>query len=92
MHCSLCPFLTTRLMGLGYIFHEAECISNRLLAVVLVVVTLLGYTIVGAGNTNRPGPGACIYTNTAGRISGFVRSAPLSFFVPKAGREHPQTL
>ena len=92
MHCDLWPLLTPRLMGLGYTLHEAEDISARLLAGVLFVVTLLGYTIVGEGSPTRPDREACIHTNTAGRRSGFVGSAPLSFFVPKAGREHPRTL
>jgi len=92
MHCDLWPILTPRLMGLGYTLHEAEYISTRLLAGVLFVVTLLGYTIVGDGSPTRPGPKACINTNSAGKLSKFVGSAPLSFFVPKAGREHPRTL
>ena len=92
MHSDLRPFLTPRIMGLGYTLHEAEYISTRLLAVVLVVVTLLGYTIAGEGKTNRPGLDACIYTDSSGRLSGFVGSMPPSFFVPKAGREHPRTL
>ena len=89
MHCDLWPLLTPRLMGLGYTLHEAEYISARLLAGVLFVVTLLGYTIVEEGS---PDPGACIHTNTAGRLSGFLGTAASISFVIEAGREHPRTL
>jgi len=92
MHCDLWPILTPRLMGLGYTLHEAEYISTRLLASVLFVVTLLGYTIVGGGNPTRPGPKACIPTNNTGRRSGFLRTAASVSFVIEAGREHPRTL
>jgi len=92
MHCDLWPFLTPRLMGLGYTLHEAEYISNRLLAVVLFVVTLLGYTIVGDGSPTRQDPKACIHTDTPGRCSGFLgAAASISSFI-EAGREHPRTL
>jgi len=92
MHCDLWPFLTPRLMGLGYTLHEAEYISNRLLAVVLVVVTLLGYTIAGDGSPTRQDQKACIHSNITGRRSGFVGSAASISFVIEAGREHPRTL
>jgi len=92
MHCDLWPILTPRLMGLGYTLHEAESISARLLAGVLFVVTLLGYTIVGDGSPTRQNPEACIHTNTAGRLSGFLRTAASISFVIEAGREHPRTL
>jgi len=92
MHSDLWPFLTPRLMGLGYTLREAVYISTRLLAVVLVVVTLLGYTIEREENTNRPGLDACIYTDSSGRLSGFVGSAASISFVIEAGREHPRTL
>jgi len=92
MHCDLWPILTPRLMGLGYTLREAEYISTRLLAGVLFVVTLLGYTIVGDGSPTRQDQKACIHTNSAGRLSGFVGSAASISFVIEAGREHPRTL
>jgi hypothetical protein len=92
MHCDLWPFLTPRLMGLGYTLHEAEYISNRLLAVVLFVVTLLGYTIVGEESPTRQDQKAYIHTNITGRRSGFLRTASSISFVLEAGREHPRTL
>jgi len=79
-------------MGLGYTLHEAEYISNRLLAVVLVVVTLLGYTIVGEESPTRQDQKACIHANTTGRRSGFLGTAASISFVLEAGREHPRTL
>jgi len=79
-------------MGLGYTLHEAEYLSNRLLAVVLFVVTLLGYTIVGEGSPTRHDPGACIHTNTNGRRSEFLGTAASIYSVIEAGREHPRTL
>ena len=92
MHRNLWPFLTPRLMGLGYTLHEAEYISARLLAGVLLVATLLGYTIAGEGKTDRPDPGVCIHTNIPVRRSGFLRAAgPISFGI-ETGREHPRTL
>jgi len=92
MHRNLWPFLTPRLMGLGYTLHEAEYISARLLAGVLLVATLLGYTITGEGETKRPDPGVCIHTNTPVRRSGFSGAAASISFVIEAGREHPLTL
>ena len=92
MHCDLWPLLTSRIMGFGYTLHEAEYISARLLAGVLFVVTLLGYTIVGGGSPTRQDPKACIHTNSAGRRSGFVGTAASISFVIEAGREHPRTL
>jgi len=92
MHCALWPILTPRLMGLGYTLHEAEYISTRLLAGVLFVVTLLGYTIIGEESPTRSGPKACFHTNTNGRLSGFLRTAASISSVIEAGREHPRTL
>jgi hypothetical protein len=79
-------------MGLGYTLHEAECISARLLAGVLFVVTLLGYTMVGDGSPTLQDREACIHTNTAGRRFGFLGAAASISFVIEAGREHPRTL
>jgi len=92
MHSDLWTFLTPRLMGLGYTLHEAEYISTRLLSAVLVVVTLLGYTIVGDGSPTRQDQKACIHPNTTGRRSGFSGAAASISFVIEAGREHPLTL
>jgi len=79
-------------MGLGYTLPEAEYISARLLAGVLFVVTLLGYTIAGEGSPKRPDNNACIDTNTGGRLFGFLhRAAPISV-TSLTGREHPRTL
>ena len=92
MHCDLWPLLTPRLMGLGYTLHEAEYISARLLAGVLFVVALLGYTIGGEASPTRQDPGACIHTNTTGRLFGFLGTATPISFVIETGREHPRTL
>ena len=92
MHCDLWPLLTPRLMGLGYTLNEAEYISARLLAGVLFVVTLLGYTIVEEGSPTRPGLTAYIHTNITGWLSGFLGAVASISFVIEAGREHPRTL
>ena len=92
MHCDLWPLLTPRLMGLGYTLNEAEYISARLLAGALFVVTLLGYTIAGEGNSASPDPDACIHTHRADRRPGFLGTATSISSVIEAGREHPRTL
>ena len=92
MHSDLWPLLTPRLMGLGYTLPEAEYISTRLLAGVLFVVTLLGYTVAGEGSPTHPDNHACIDTNTTGLLFGFLpRAGPISF-LSLTGREHPRTL
>jgi hypothetical protein len=92
MHSDIWPLINSRIMEFGYTLHEAEYISNRLFAGSLLIVTLREYTISGEGYPDRPGLTACIDTDTPRMLSRFSGSAPLSFFVPKAGRQHPQTL
>jgi hypothetical protein len=83
MHCDLCPHLTLRIMGLGFSLHEAERIARFLMTGIVVVVTIMGYTLRNSGEEDSSDERTRIPSDTPGihpgimgsQCSGFGKSA-----------------
>jgi hypothetical protein len=74
MHCDLLPRLTIRIMGLGYPLHKAERIVRFLMTGIVVVVTIMGYTIRPTGEENSSDERTRISSETPGIHPGITGS------------------
>ena len=74
MRCDFRSPLTLRIMRLGITLHEAECIATILMTRIVIVVTIMGFTIPLPGNENLPGEGTRTRSDTSGIHPGITGS------------------
>ncbi len=79
MYCDLCPPLTLRFMGIGFSLREAEHLAAFLVTGVVIVVTIMGYTIRPPSDENRPGHWTCSRSDTVGIHPGIPGSQYCGF-------------
>ena len=73
MCCDFRSPLTLRIMGLGVSLHEAERIATFIMTGIVIVVTIMGYTIL-TGNETLPGERTRTSSETSGIHPGITGS------------------
>lgn len=74
MRCDFRSPLTLRIMGLGVTLHEAERIATFILTGIVVVITIMGYTLRPSGEEDSSDERTRISSDTPGIHPGITGS------------------